>query len=150
MIGYISSNLCSCHIKTRAQVPTVSGIEGLEYLVDLQQWSGGYLLQKCTLLTGNNFHASLRVEKKYSLLLDLSKGSKSMRHYTLSFFFSAIMQIICSEPNYAISHPCIILEAMQRKCRCSIKPESRSQLSGRPQSINTHKNIPVWYSFTSL
>ena len=48
------------------------------------QRSGGYLLQKCTIFTGKKFHGSLKVWKKHSLLIDLSKFSKIISHYALT------------------------------------------------------------------
>lgn len=56
-----------------------------------------------------------RYEKKRSLLIDLSKCLKIMCHY--AFFFFRIMQIMCSEADYVILHPCIIPEALASEVR---------------------------------
>ena len=55
-----------------------------------------------------------RYEKKLSLLIDLSKFLKIMCHYA---FFFRIMQIMCSEADYVILHPCIIPEALASEVR---------------------------------
>ena len=56
-----------------------------------------------------NLHASLKVWKKHSLLIDFSKFSKIMCHDGF-----LIMQIVRSEPNYVIAHLCIIPEALNK------------------------------------
>ena len=56
--------------------------------------------------------ASLKVWKRKSLLIDLSKFSKIMHHYV--FFLELCELCAWSEQNYAILHPWIIPAALMR------------------------------------
>ena len=65
------------------------------------------MLRKCTIFTEKFFRASLKVSKKKTAI-------KMFENCAPLCVFLGIMQIMCSEPNYAISHPRIIREVLFR------------------------------------
>ena len=52
--------------------------------------------------------SSYERKKKHSLLINLSKFFKIMRHAPCAMCFFGIIRILRSEPNYVIEHPHII------------------------------------------
>lgn len=101
MLVHVWWNHGVCYIrkpKHRSQWPVASKAWNALLICSIYefflQWSGGYLMWKCTIFTRKNFHAALKVWRFV----------KIMHHYV---FFS----VPRAKLGYAILHPLIILEA---------------------------------------